>query len=766
MIRSIKTSASNIGMLAAIALLAVVVSVCAGGNAWAQCAGSNVTIQNKNSYPIWLGEGVQGTSNIVLPDSSDWQIPANGQATFCLPTNWISGVFWPRTECNFAGTFGKDPDYKSCTSSSDCTLQHTTDPAHICYGGECVIDCSTATGTNGSCSSLSNSVCVAAAGSAAPNYTAGSFCGFSGGVCKTGDCGSGLYQCEGQWDSLTAQFGPAPPVSLFEITDKNGAPNYDVSHVSGYNVSVVVTPPATQAGGSCQPSGCVSDLNTSCPAALQVTEPVATAGPIACGTGFCQSGTCVNGNTCVIGCNDPADQCTASNPASLHCQEPIPSPLPSAAFPSNAATPHPTPDGATYLDMYLAKNSTGLADPSDKGDSMFSANQGTPTCWGNLDCLPGETCMIGSASGITGFPSNLGICVGASGYVNGQTDCYTTSDIGNDCGGYPNAGVYSCVASSITTGGEKGVACVPSFNPPIIGLGGFDSTDSLFDGVGAPLNPEWEAAAIVAGGGTTPYYEAFTNACPNQYAWVYDDHAGGFSCASFPADFTVAFGALSGSGSPTPTATPTPSATATATATSTSSVTPTATATASATATATATATVTTTATATATATATSGTPTPTATVTPTVTPTRTATATQTPTPTPTPSGTPTPVCLNGFLSTNPPGTLVFANVNAGKSSTLPLQVTNGEPAGALKLSDKISGVNAGDFSVTGGNCKTINRLQAGQTCTYEVKLKAKKKSAGGVAATLNIKGSFKPGICSGKVQSQTVTLAGFVVAP
>src|ERR1019366_1936293 len=90
------------------------------------------------------------------------------------------------------------------------------------------------------------------------------------------------------------------------ITDKAGAPNYDVSHVSGYNMSVVVTPPTAQAGGTCQAPGCLTDLNTSGPAALQVTEPVGSTGPIPCGTGtFCQSGTCVNGDTCVIGCNDP-----------------------------------------------------------------------------------------------------------------------------------------------------------------------------------------------------------------------------------------------------------------------------------------------------------------------------------------------------------------------------------------------------------------------------------------------------------------------------
>jgi Abnormal spindle-like microcephaly-assoc'd, ASPM-SPD-2-Hydin len=105
----------------------------------------------------------------------------------------------------------------------------------------------------------------------------------------------------------------------------------------------------------------------------------------------------------------------------------------------------------------------------------------------------------------------------------------------------------------------------------------------------------------------------------------------------------------------------------------------------------------------------------------------------------------------------------VFGDVTAGTSSTLSLQVTNNEPAGALKLSKKLSGVNAGAFSVTGGTCK--NRLEPGQSCTYQVKLKAKKKNLGAVAATLTITGAFKPGVCKGTKESQPVTLAGFVVS-
>ena len=105
-------------------------------------------------------------------------------------------------------------------------------------------------GTNGNCSGLANSVCVAAAGSTAGNYTTGSYCGFSNGVCATGDCGSGLWQCQGSWDNssegsgtLTILAGPAPPASVFELTDAGTNTTYDASNIGGYNTAVGYTVP-------------------------------------------------------------------------------------------------------------------------------------------------------------------------------------------------------------------------------------------------------------------------------------------------------------------------------------------------------------------------------------------------------------------------------------------------------------------------------------------------------------------------------------------
>ncbi|XP_042494129.1 pathogenesis-related thaumatin-like protein 3.5 [Macadamia integrifolia] len=82
------------------------------------------------------------------------------------------------------------------------------------------------------------------------------------GHCTTGDCGG--LKCTG---------GGAPPVTLAEFTIGSGNNQqdfYDVSLVDGYNEGMGVKP--SGGTGSCQYAGCVDDLNTNCPAELQVTE--------------------------------------------------------------------------------------------------------------------------------------------------------------------------------------------------------------------------------------------------------------------------------------------------------------------------------------------------------------------------------------------------------------------------------------------------------------------------------------------------------------
>ena len=94
------------------------------------------------------------------------------------------------------------------------------------------------------------------------------------------------------------------------------------------------------------------------------------------------------------------------------------------------------------------------------------------------------------------------------------------------------------------------------------------------------------------------------------------------------------------------------------------------------------------------------------------------------------------------------------------------MQVTNSGSPGSLDLSTKITGGDATDFKVIGGSCTTINRLNSGATCTYKLKLKAKKKFLGAVNANLEITGTFRPGVCpKGDVQNVGVLLSGFVAS-
>ncbi|MHB8383348.1 MAG: thaumatin family protein [Candidatus Binataceae bacterium] len=747
------------------------------------CASTSLTIENQNSFPIWLGEEVQvdstGAANILMPPNNDWEMQANTSMTMCVPPNWSSGIFFARTECDFSGTFGQDPNYTACTSKSQCASDH------ICYGGRCVTDCSS-TGTNGDCSTLPNSQCVTPI-----NGNPLAFCGFANGVCKTGDCGNGMYQCEGTWDGVTSQQSPQDPITLFEITTGTNSANYDVSNVSGNNMPVGVSfdfTPGSNAGATCSPTACNGDLRASCPSLLQVIEPPTgtggSCGGATCQTGVCEScpsgaapGSCVNGETCVIGCDAPSKLCPgigsvkpfmsgvdAPGMQSLDCYQPVPGDFAGFTF---------TSDGSWFEDMYNVHNQSGAVYTTDNAIyqvSMFSSNQGTPTCWGDLDCPPNQNCLLGpTATGIANLPPDLGICADTSAsppIPNGSVNCASTADIDQHCGGYSTSPVYTCVAApSVSTG----VACLPAFDPPTVGIGTLDTMTQLFTGIGGPPNPEWMAASLWASGdgtnaGTIPYYETFAKVCPHQYAWQYDDQAGGLACTGFPLAYTVAFGGASPSA--TPTATPTATATSSATATPTASATPTPTGTATATSTATATRTATATPTATATTAPTAtATVAPTATATATRTATPTATATTAPTPTATPSSSATPICSpDVFLSTSPAGTLAFGNVAVGASVTLPVTVTNNEPAGTLKLHAEILRPRNHSFAITGGTCQAGTLLSTGGSCTYEITLTGLKPHKGdALSVPFFIRGHFENHVCPGHIQSATVDLSTFV---
>ncbi|XP_013643618.2 pathogenesis-related thaumatin-like protein 3.5 [Brassica napus] len=122
------------------------------------------------------------------------------------------------------------------------------------------------------------------------------------GKCITGDCG-GKLECAGN--------GAAPPTSLFEITLGHGSGDkdfYDVSLVDGYNLPIVAIPTGGGLVGACNATGCVADINISCPKELQVMGEgeKERGGVVACKSAceafgldqYCCSGQFANPNTC------------------------------------------------------------------------------------------------------------------------------------------------------------------------------------------------------------------------------------------------------------------------------------------------------------------------------------------------------------------------------------------------------------------------------------------------------------------------------------
>ncbi|CAN8274656.1 unnamed protein product [Cochlearia groenlandica] len=97
--------------------------------------------------------------------------------------------------------------------------------------------------------------------------------------CLTGDCESGKIECPGEysWSKVT--------YVLFRI-EEDGSNSYMISLEYGYNLPIMVAP--SQSSKTCFSSGCMVNLNTTCPDNLKVFEEGV---PIACSSACRDSDT-------------------------------------------------------------------------------------------------------------------------------------------------------------------------------------------------------------------------------------------------------------------------------------------------------------------------------------------------------------------------------------------------------------------------------------------------------------------------------------------
>ncbi|XP_073102269.1 thaumatin-like protein 1b [Elaeis guineensis] len=105
-------------------------------------------------------------------------------------------------------------------------------------------------------------------------------------TCQTGDCGTGQVACNGN--------GGAPPASLLEFTlqGDGGKDFYDVSLVDGFNLPVSIAP---QGVSGCTTTSCSANINSQCPAVLQLTVSGAVVGCKSACLAFNQDQYCCTG---------------------------------------------------------------------------------------------------------------------------------------------------------------------------------------------------------------------------------------------------------------------------------------------------------------------------------------------------------------------------------------------------------------------------------------------------------------------------------------
>ncbi len=430
-----------------------------------------------------------------------------------------------------------------CASNTDC-------PSGACDADSGLCTCATATDCPGGAPCGADDKCVTAAVFCMPQaWESGTFwprtgCALDASAspatlsCRTGACfdtdnsGRQLLDCS----AGNGGGSPTNPVTQFEVTSTADAVNYDVSLAAGYNVETSATPigggqvvSGTTDVVACDTAGCMSDLDASCPAPLQVLE---------------------GGD--VIGCLDPCTRCQRPDPpAALGC----------ATERTETWTCGSNGGRVTNLDLYCAKN---MVD----GTAQASPNQAVPTAFSQLDCKAGTQFVQPTFASTYTLPPGQGVCLhtqppqstiphfnergwtdAATGEVKncgGEPLDYVPLPDGTPCGGYLTAQKgggyfagalgYTCqtatypVNDGTMTVQQVSHLCMP---PTESGLGRCESDTSaaltLYSAGAGVTNQAWLDAATLAGGGA-PYFVVFRTACPAAYAWQYDDIAGGFGC--------------------------------------------------------------------------------------------------------------------------------------------------------------------------------------------------------------------------------------------
>ncbi|HEV8241509.1 MAG TPA: thaumatin family protein [Thermoanaerobaculia bacterium] len=409
----------------------------------------------------------------------------------------------------------------ACSSNSQCASNQTCNADNQCTCGSNA-DCAAVGGTcsSGVCVGQTATVCV-------PQGWGGRFWGRTGCTltagalqCQTGQCGTGASAALQCTNPAAGVSNSALGATLFEsVFDSNSIDFWDLSLVNGYNLPVQASACNASGGAaSCTfggaaftgfPVGCTSDLDQSCPAALQVTGSQSCLVTSDCPSGqTCGSNNLCSGTGATVTCIDPSDLCGPAGQGGfgLYANQTLLTPPASLQCNTAVTTSNPT----TYNQYYGCAGAL----------AAVSCNNAAVVCFADNDCpYAGQTCNNNVCWPVNSA-NNLAAC------VNGACNASVSQ-----------GAQYSCQ----TVNGSS--LCLP-----------IAPTTTLESGCCGAYNSAWLTAAQNAnGGGTTTYTQVFRQACPDSYSFQYDDVASSFQCsdsAGTEVNYLVTFCAATATASP------------------------------------------------------------------------------------------------------------------------------------------------------------------------------------------------------------------------